>query len=352
MRVLIIEDEIDTQANLRELLELDGHVVECVRTAAEAIGHDNWQHFQLFLLDRRLPDSSADELLPEIRRLSPQAAVVILTGYADLDGTISALRNGASDYILKPVNADALRASVSRIEQLKAAEERARQAERLAAIGQVCTGIAHESRNALQRIQASVEMLQLDIRNFPGARTELEQIEKAADHIRDLLDEVRSYAAPIVLDRKRAELAKVWRAALRDVKSVSNRYVALDERIECKSTVCHIDVTRMDQVFRNLFENSIAASADDVRIAIHCCAVMDGKRSLLQVSVADSGPGVPFDVRPRVFDPFYTTKPSGTGLGLAIARRVVDAHGGTLMLGSPATGTELIMSLPLAVEET
>src|SRR3954469_19879430 len=127
LHVLVIEDDMDTRANMRDILELDEHRVEVVGSAAEALARDNWSSFSAIILDRRLPDATADELLPRLRRAAPDAAVIVVTGYADLQGAISALRQGATDYILKPINPDLLRTSLARIaerRQLALAKER------------------------------------------------------------------------------------------------------------------------------------------------------------------------------------------------------------------------------------
>src|SRR4051794_6375036 len=113
--ILVIEDDADARANLRDILELDGHRVATAGTAAEALARDDLAGFSAIVLDRRLPDATADELLPKLRPAAPEAAVIIVTGYADLQGAIAALRHGASDYILKPLNPDALLASLGRV---------------------------------------------------------------------------------------------------------------------------------------------------------------------------------------------------------------------------------------------
>src|SRR5204863_2177391 len=95
--------------------ELDGHRVETAGTAAEVLSRTDWSGVAAVLLDRKLPDGSAEELLPRLRQLAPGAAILIVTGHSDLQGAIAALRQGAADYILKPINADGLRASLARI---------------------------------------------------------------------------------------------------------------------------------------------------------------------------------------------------------------------------------------------
>ena len=115
LRVLVIEDDADTRANLADILELDGYEVDSAATASSAMQRDDWSAFFAIILDRRLPDGSAEELLPHLKREAPGATVVIVTGYADLDGAITAMRQGAADYILKPINGDALRTTLERI---------------------------------------------------------------------------------------------------------------------------------------------------------------------------------------------------------------------------------------------
>src|SRR6516165_7247379 len=115
MRVLVVDDDPDTRANLCDILELDDYAVETAGTAAEALDRNDWPDLSAVLLDRRLPDGTAEELLPQLRRLAPDAAIMIVTGYADLQGAIAALRQGAADYILKPINPEALRASLARV---------------------------------------------------------------------------------------------------------------------------------------------------------------------------------------------------------------------------------------------
>jgi DNA-binding NtrC family response regulator len=131
LKILAIEDDADTQANLCDILELDGHQVQPAATLAEVLARRNWAEFSVILPDRKLPDGTAEALLPQLKQLAPEAAVIIVTGHADLDSTLTALRHGAADYLVKPINPDALRATLARVARLREAEGRARQAERL-----------------------------------------------------------------------------------------------------------------------------------------------------------------------------------------------------------------------------
>src|ERR1700680_402092 len=122
LHVLVIEDDADTCVNLRDILELDDYRVATVGTAADALRRDDWSAYFAILLDRKLPDGTAEELLPRLRRLAPQAAVIIVTGHADVQGAVAAMRLGAADYILKPIDPDELRARLGRIAEHRRAE--------------------------------------------------------------------------------------------------------------------------------------------------------------------------------------------------------------------------------------
>ncbi|WP_435010919.1 ATP-binding protein [Tundrisphaera lichenicola] len=472
--ILVVEDDADARANLHDILEMDGHRVVSFGTADEALRHRDLGRFGAIILDRKLPDTTADEVLPAIRQAAPEASVIIVTGYADLHGAIAALRQGASDYILKPLNPDALRANLVRIAEhrrlarakerseaafrqlveaaeclivivrpdrsilyfnpfaarvtgysveevlakpdnaslfsesvrksigelvdrmlvgeragghaeqvtrrsgecrwivwnarrlddfedgeailgvgqditeLKRAQDRALQSERLAAIGQVVAGLAHESRNALQRSQACLEMLALADGDRPKSLDLIARIGRAQDDLHHLFEDVRDYAAPIRVDRRPIRLHEVWREAWADLKRLQEgRTVMFREACDSDDLTCFGDPFRLGQVFRNLFDNSLAACPDPVEILVRCDSTEIEGRPALRISVLDNGPGLDADQSSNLFDPFYTTKVKGTGLGLAISRRIIDAHGGLIQAGDPGrAGAEIIIIIP------
>jgi PAS domain S-box-containing protein len=113
-RVLVIEDDPDTAANLRDILELDNYQVELAGTLGESLEREEGDELVAILVDRQLPDGNADDHFPEIRALAPGASILIITGHADVDGAVAALRQGADDYLLKPIDPDTLRAVLAR----------------------------------------------------------------------------------------------------------------------------------------------------------------------------------------------------------------------------------------------
>jgi PAS domain S-box-containing protein len=229
-------------------------------------------------------------------------------------------------------------------------QERLLRAERLAGIGQMITGIAHESRNALQRIQACTEMLELEIENNEEAQRLVRRLQEAQDTLLHLFDEVRNFAAPIRLEKLPCRLDSVWHEAWNVLEgSRRGRTASLLENATQVDLEISIDRYRMAQVFRNLMENSLAACAEPVVVEIECTATSLHGAPAIRISLRDNGPGISSEIRSTIFEPFVTTKTKGTGLGMAIARRIVEAHGGHISVGPDSTaGAEFLIVLPRA----
>lgn len=232
--------------------------------------------------------------------------------------------------------------------RLEESRKRLVQAERLAAMGQMVSAIAHESRNALQRIQVGVDVLQYEIDPASEARADLDRISRAKADLQRLHEDLRSVAGTIRLSLARHNLADVWRQAWANLQVLRrNRDAELIEDIPDDDPHCEFDAFRVEQVFRNLFENSLAACCDPVRITVTCRPAKIGDKAGLSVTVRDNGPGIPEEARDRVFEAFHTTKAKGSGLGMAIAKRFIEAHDGTIELGEDAGGgAEFVIMLP------
>lgn len=228
-----------------------------------------------------------------------------------------------------------------------AAEQRAKQAERLAAIGETVAGLAHESRNAFQRSQACLEMLALELEDQPDELELVERTQDALNHLHHLYEEVRDYAAPIILDWQKCNLAHVWRDAWSHLEVArDDKNVQLIEEIDGDLTV-NIDWFAMGQVFRNILENAIYACANPGLIKVRCQEITLRQEEAIEVSILDNGSG--FDdqtTSDQIFDAFFTTKTKGTGLGMAITKRIVEAHCGEIFVGSPESGAEIIVRVP------
>ncbi len=225
------------------------------------------------------------------------------------------------------------------------AQQQLLQSERLAAIGQMVTGLAHESRNALQRAEACLDMLTLDLQDQPE---QLELTDKARRALMDLnrnYEEVRNYAAPIHLERRRCDLRQLWRSTWTDLKTLREGCaIELLESTGDVDLVCDVDEHRIRQVFRNIMENSIHACEETGQLTI---TATDPGGDRVELCFHDDGPGLTARTIAGIFQPFFTTKQKGTGLGMAITQRIVEAHGGKIQAGSSdGRGAIITIELP------
>ena len=233
------------------------------------------------------------------------------------------------------------------VTELEQAQQRMLQAERLATIGRTMIGLAHESRNALQRSQACLSMLERVTRNVPQAVAYIARLQKAQDDLRCIHDDLRDMAQPMRLKLELVNLRDVveegW-SQLEEAREGRDASLAI-EQTDC-DPVCQLDRFRMQQVFRNLCENSLSVCPDPVRLTVRWSDEPQAASPAVQVAVQDNGPGFTPEQRQKAFEIFYTSKPNGTGLGLAIAKRIVETHGGNMWLPSEnVAGATILFTL-------
>jgi len=234
------------------------------------------------------------------------------------------------------------------ITELQEAQQRVLQAERLATIGRVATALTHECRNALQRSQACLSMLNYRVQDRPEALELLNRLEQAQDDLARLFDNVRGYAAPLRLQPRLANLGDIWRKAWADLEvQRQGRFTELREETAAVDLRCAVDPFQIKQVFRNLLENALHASGDNALIRIGAAEARLQGRPAVQVRVCDNGPGFTAEQRRCAFEAFYSTKLQGTGLGLAICQRIVEGHGGRIAVAeTTGPGAEILINLP------
>ena len=117
--VLLVDDEPDVLSSLGRILKLRGYAVDMAASIGEALGERHWEDYVAGVFDRRLPDGLIEDAIPAIRKRAPGMAIIIATGYADIDGTIKALRERVDDYLIKPVSPELL---TSRLRKIKEAQ--------------------------------------------------------------------------------------------------------------------------------------------------------------------------------------------------------------------------------------
>lgn len=239
------------------------------------------------------------------------------------------------------------------ISELRAAQRQALQAERLAAIGQMAAGLAHEGRNALQRIQACTAILGLRLQGRPEELDILGRIQRAQDDLQHLFEDVRNYAVAPRLKRVWHDLRQSWREAWSELVNLPQWASAeLCDGIDGIEPFSWVDPFYLKHVFRNLLENALSCGANPVCVVLQCRPAKLRTEEAICLRLRDNGPGIPEEARSRLFEPFCTTKASGTGLGLAICKRIIEAHGGQIEARSyteqesEGMGAEIVITLP------
>jgi two-component system sensor histidine kinase HydH len=221
--------------------------------------------------------------------------------------------------------------------------------QRLAAVGSLAAGVAHEIRNPLSSIKGFATYFRQRYSGVPEDVDVADVMIREVDRLNRVITELLEFSRPMALKRKETDLAGLVRGILGTVEGQ-----ARDKGITVKADLpsglfeASIDPDRLTQVLLNLFLNALAAMDKGGVLSVKV-ARQDEKT--LQISVADTGTGIRKEDLGRVFDPYFTTKPSGTGLGLAIVHRIVEAHGGEIRLESePGKGSNFSLFLPVGRE--
>jgi len=230
---------------------------------------------------------------------------------------------------------------------LRRAETSLRRSERLAALGQLTAGLAHELRNPLGIIRGSSEMLMKDTAwNNPEVMSEMASfIRSEADRMNSLIGSFLTFARPLQIHAVMAELRSVVADVLRE-QSDRARNCSVELRFDAASDAdlrFAFDPDTMRVALSNLVQNAIQASEPGQMVVIS--AADNGER--IGIRVADSGSGIDTEHLESIFNPFFTTKPQGVGLGLALVSKIVDEHGGRISVRSQkGAGTTFEISLP------
>jgi signal transduction histidine kinase len=258
---------------------------------------------------------------------------------------------GAIDYVVKPFEPAELLARVASQLELRALALRLHQSEKLAALGTLSAGLAHEMRNPANAIVNAIEPLsellpaELRQEDHPVAQL-IGVLRECATQIALLSRQLLGFRRPGELEYTRSTVADIIGRA-HALTSQLFKSVTLKEELDYKGPL-ECAAPLLTQVLSNLLENG--AHAAGVGGWVKLASRSAGERVIIEVS--DSGAGVPAVLRERIFEPFFTTKPpgSGTGLGLTMARQIVERHGGILDVREAPGGTLFHIEVPLRAQ--
>jgi hypothetical protein len=383
-KIIVIDDE-------RMILDLTAMVLQHrgyqVFTAENAIdGYAIIEHEQpaVALLDYMMPQVNGLNALREIRQRFPATYVIMFTGKGSEEIAVELMKAGAADYVLKPFSNANLVERIEAVLRLRAIElhnrellaERERllaeianwnrelehrvaeksvaleqahseilQNEKLAALGHLSAGMAHEIRNPLNAISLFAQVLQAGVASNPELISYTEKILHEVERIDNLL--VRLLASS---KRSPYQLRPVCLQELLESIVASFSAQAEAQQVDvCTEfggdpAVMLADAEELTQIFSNLIANALFEMRQGGRLGIRFGH--DG--STASVTVSDSGGGIPAEHLGMIFDPFFTTKEKGTGFGLSVALRIVKSYGGRIQVESqPGAGSRFQVSLPL-----
>ena len=221
------------------------------------------------------------------------------------------------------------------------------QAERLAAVGELATGLAHEIRNPLAAILNATTLLEQEETLTPDERVSiLEAVKQEARRLNTTLSDFLLFARPRELKRQTGDIRQVVEhvAGLLQEERTRPDGIQVDVRVDPAIPAFAFDPDQLTQVLWNIARNGVEAMDGHGRLILDVAR----RNGEVLIAVADTGPGIPPEERWRIFQPFFSKKPGGTGLGLAIAQRIVSAHGGRIDLESlPGQGSRFTICLPV-----
>jgi two-component system, NtrC family, sensor histidine kinase PilS len=268
----------------------------------------------------------------ELRRADLQLAADLTVGV-----TVSPLRDVKNQVIGRVVNFQDLT-------ELRRLEAQSRRSERLAMIGQLAAGIAHEIRNPLASISGSIELLRQGPSPSDDDRTLMAIVHREIQRLNVLIGDLLGYANPRPPQPVDFDLGVMVEETLQ-VARREQAFASIEMAFSVDRPLpLHADPAKLRQVLWNLLRNAADAAALGGR---HVRVDARREPAATTLVVADDGPGIPADQLTQIFDPFFTTKSKGTGLGLATCHAIVTEHGGHLdAVSEPGKGTRMTVSLP------
>lgn len=410
-RILIVDDEEPVRGLYATYLG-ETYSCETAADAQEALEILARERFALVLTDMQMPGLGGTELLRRIVERYPDTAVIMISGIDRTQRVIDAMRVGASDYLLKPCDLDVLSVCVERALEHRMLLRNARRykleletrnvelahqkaemvrlqaqilhAEKMASLGLLAAGVAHELNNPAGFIVGNVQLMQEYIEHLkryltacggavlpsngdaemelmkeqfdcPHIVSELESIladcQLGAERIRDVVQNLRLFSRLDEAEIKRVDLNQGLEATLRLLSTYYKRGNIELQRDYGDLPPVNCYAAQLNQVWMNLLLNAAQAIGNQpgiVRIMTRC------KDSIVTVSINDTGPGIIPENLKRIFDPFFTTKPvgEGTGLGLSISHSIIEKHRGSIKVDNlPGEGTTFTITLPVDAEE-
>ena len=391
-KILIVDDRFENLVALeRVLADLD---VEFIRAMSgnEALAQTLENDLAIALIDVQMPEMDGFETVYFMRqdeKVKQLPIIFISAIYTEDYHQIKGIETGAIDFITKPINPDILKGKVHKFlelheykrsleeqneiitcshnelertltrlqkahDELTRSQEQLLQSQKLAAIGKLVSGVAHEVNNPLMAISGHTQLLLEDAED--GATKEsLEVIYNETKRATDIVQNLLSFARTQTSKRSYASINDLIdnTTKLRTYE-LGNHHIEVVTEFDPYLPKIEVDSQQLQQVFLNLINNAAQAMKDENgkgSLVIRTCRAND---KTLQISFIDDGPGISSDIIDRVFEPFFTTKDigKGTGLGLSICYGIIQSHNGEIRVESiEGEGATFTIELPITIDE-
>jgi PAS domain S-box-containing protein len=237
------------------------------------------------------------------------------------------------------------------ITEFKNLEKKLYESQKLAALGQLSAGIAHEVRNPLSSIKMSLQILEKRMTPEGNDLKRFKIAEKEVEHLEELVNNVLVFAKPVEPKKLPADLAKVLEQALAMAeKGITDKLIILETKFDNIPNVV-VDAAMLTDAFLNVIRNAVEAVEEKGRVTISL-RYSDGSRQAVAIQIEDDGCGIDEEDMPHLFNPFFTRKKYGTGLGLSQVKKIIDVHQGTIdIISKKNKGTMVSITLPLDAEK-
>ncbi|MDD2898642.1 MAG: response regulator [Desulfuromonadaceae bacterium] len=380
--VVIIDDDRNILELTSLILSKNGFQTYVADNAAEAFELIASHSPELVLLDYMMPEMDGLTALQQIKACFPDTYVVMFTGKGSEEVAVELMKSGASEYILKPFsnrnlverlknvlrireielhnqvlqkqqeqllfeieqwNLDLQKRVLEKSEALQDAREEIVQSEKLAAMGYLSAGMAHEIRNPLNSISLFVQLMR-------QTSTEPDQLEYQAKILKEV-DRIDSIIRKL-LDASRRTRVITSNVQINQVidnvieafsPQIESRNIQVERRYHSVPAPITADSTELEQIFTNLFLNALDAMSRGGLLAIE---IFEEKGRVI-IRVGDSGSGIDEQILPNIFEPFFSTKSRGTGMGLPVAQRIARMYEGSMEIEhSSSEGTTFRLEFP------
>jgi two-component system NtrC family sensor kinase len=368
IRLLLVDDEEYFRQTLFKRLTKRGLIVDQAADGNECLSALQNKAMDVVVLDVKMPGISGIEVLKQIKDRYPKIEVILLTGHATTADGVEGIKLGAFDYLGKPIELEHLfykiiqaydkiqriEAEHQEAEYRKRMEQRMIAAERLASVGILAAGVAHEINNPLAIISESTGwMRQLfakdELKDMPRRDDfikALDKVEKSVERASRITHQLLGFAGKSEPAVSQVSLAELAEEAIRLViHEIHNRDIKIVRQIKPGLGRIQSDPYQLRQVLMNLLTNAIHAVKSGGSIAIAIEDLGNGQ----VITVSDTGQGIPRENLDKIFEPFFSTKApgEGTGLGLFVSRGIVEKLGGTIEVESEiGRGARFSIRLP------